>query len=308
MCSFFNYYVLKLIAEKESTRLVVENYKVNYYDLKDSIGLDGNSSFEYLPFIALNKSRRFIFQIKYSPKARLSYVEMDLQILSEQLPTTLKVSLHINDYRNCVQSSQKRSQINSVIELKFICEAKTDVDFDIEGKDLPNSLRFSFESQTQFMSRVIRLSVFRFINGCGSPDIPLNARTIMDSSKNTMSIYSSKPDRYKIPGVNLETIYCLYEGNWNKEFQSLYSVTTCPLDEFNFGSPLFKNISKEYFEYFNDTLLATVDSKIQFQCNNSQNSSEFHYVYCRGDGHWTGEFDVCNEGELIDNLDSFHHF
>ena len=278
-----------IIAIKESTHLMVENYKINYFDLKDKVGFNVKNSFEYLEYIMLNSSRTFTFQVNYWPKARLSYVELDLQILSDSLPSNLTVSLLINDYRNCVELPQSLSKANSVIEFKFICEAKSGVYYEIEGKDLPNSLRFSFESQNKFMSRIIRISVFRFQDGCGSPDIPLNAKTIIDSG-NSMSIYPSKENRYKILGGDFDTVNCLYEGNWDKEFKSLYPIITCPFNEYEWNTNYYKNLSLEYFEYFNDTLLAAVDSKIRFQCNNSQNLSE---LYCRENGEWTG--DECEE-------------
>ena len=279
---------------KDSHRLMVENYKINYFDKKTNFGEIMNSTFIYLGYIPLNSSRRFIFQIHYLPKSRISYVELDLQILSEEMPSDLKVSLHINDYRDCVVTEQSLSKANSVIEFKLICEAKSDVDYKIERKDLPNSLTFSFNSKTEFMSRIIRISVFRFQEECGSPDFPLNAISTINSG-NSVNIYPSKPERYRIWGKDNDTVNCMYEGNWDKEFEPLYPIIKCRFDEKYWNSLHFTNISIEYFEYFNDTLYAAVDSKIQFQCSH-QNSSVFHYLYCQEDGNWTRDqsfLDVC---------------
>ena len=285
---------VKHLAINQSGELIVTNYKVNYFDLKDSFGHNPNQSFESLDYISLNSSQKFSFQISYSPNARLAYIELELKFLSIIYPAYLKLNMIINSYRDCVNSFERSSNNDSVIEFKFICELKSENDYKKEAKDMSNSLTLSFEYIQKLKIKIKRISVYKLSDECGSPDVPQNARSTIDLGNNII-IYPARPERYAIWGSNSSTVHCLYEGNWDKDFELLYPKIQCPLDEFDFEHGQFKNVSFEYFEYFNNTLIAAVDSKIQFQCNNSQNSSQFYYIYCQVNREWTGDLDVCQQ-------------
>lgn len=272
-----------------SHTLFATNYKVIYLDRSESTGSSvAVKTLNSLDEIRFNSTKKLFFQIDYKPIARISVVEMGLHCTTHSLKSFRSVNLFINKYRKCVGSLKKSTEEHHFY-VEFVCELNSKADYDREVNDMPNSLRLSLESSQEFKLNLKSISVWRFKDECGQPDIPLNAKTI--NSGNNFIIYPSKSERYKLLESNNDTIRCQYEGNWDKEFPTMYPITQCPVYQFNWNSSRYKNVKFEYFEYFGDDLLAATDSKVEFQCN--ANDTEVHSVYCKEDGSWTGDVDAC---------------
>ena len=62
----------------------------------------------------------------------------------------------------------------------------------------------------------------------------------------------------------------------------------CPLNEFDFNSSDYKSYRLLGFEYFNETEVAIIDSRIEFDCNERVAPNQAFTVVCGSDGTWKG--------------------
>lgn len=245
--------------------------------------------------IDFNVSKSLIFEVFYSPFSRISFIELEIQntfINTENISEAeLSVNAFVNSYRNCIVGTKSPSYVNKT-HLDFICELKSFENYNKETQDLPNSIKFWFRSNKKFELKICRILVSKFQDDCGLPDIPLHAKSKYTGTN--IYYYPSDEKRHEILGGEQDkTIRCLFEGNWDKDLPLIKSKIHCETNGLALNSSYVKSIEFHNFEYFNETKVAVIDSRIKYQCNNSENSSEIFVLFCSDNGLWIGDMHLC---------------
>jgi hypothetical protein len=288
------------IALRLNTKTVIKKFQIHYLDRNSSIetieGISMNETFaefkekysETENCLELNETKNFNLQINYSPRNRISAIDLVFEDILAENPKSMKVSvdLYINNFRDCIIYN-KYYRIDGEI-LTFICESKSLVHY--RNETIPQSFQFTFKSEKIFKLRICEISVYQFQDNCGVPDIPIPA-SIQDYGK-TINFYPT-PQRKKYRMIGDDTINCVFEGNWDKEPPIFKPVIQCDIKDIDLNSSIYKSIKLQNLEFFNETEVAVIDSKIEFQCNNAENSSKIFISFCDENGLWIGDDYKC---------------
>jgi hypothetical protein len=100
--------------------------------------------------------------------------------------------------------------------------------------------------------------------------------------------------------IGENTINCISEGNWDKEPPIFEPTIKCISTNFNLSA--YKSIKFENFEFFNETQVAVIGSRIKFKCNDSGNSSKFLVSICDENGSWIGDDFNCKLNSKLLNI------
>jgi len=295
------------IALNVSSELLIKNYEIQKFDQNStSKTISLNQTFEEFSKKCTNFefADDLNFSLIYSPPERITavklYFETNLTIDYgyDTLRDKLKINLFVSPYRNCII----KLTIEQMIKLSwfknsnqthddyyeyliFLCESNSLKDYNKETI-IQNSMRFSFKSEIKFRLRICKILVYRFEDKCGIPDIPIGASILRSDDKRTIEILGpSHGKRYRIIGEN--TLKCTFDGNWDKEPPIFEPEIQCNFT--NFDLRTYKSIKFENLEFFNETQVAVIDSKVLFECNNEENSSKIRVSICNENGLWIGD-------------------
>jgi hypothetical protein len=295
------------IASNVGSELFITNYGIQKFDQNStSKTFSLNQTFEEFSKNCTNLefANDLNFSLIYSPPERITavklYFETNLAVDYgyDTLRDKLKINLFVSPYRNCVIKLTIEQMIrltwfknsNQTYDdyyeyLIFLCELNSLKDYNKETI-IPNSMRFSFKSEIKFRLRICKILVYRFEDKCGIPDIPIGAEILRSNDERTIEILGpSHGKRYRIIGGN--TLKCTFDGNWDKEPPLFEPEIQCNLR--NFNSSLYKKIKFLDLEFFNETKVAVINSKVLFQCNNGENSSKIQVSICNENGSWIGD-------------------
>ena len=105
---------------------------------------------------------------EFKPRKRISLIDFQFETNIDQ--KFLNISVFVNKYRNCSENPSKGG-FND-----FICEAISPEHYKNETNDLPSSFSAIIQSNKKFLFKIKSVEVYKFIDSCGRPDIPLHAR------------------------------------------------------------------------------------------------------------------------------------
>ena len=128
-------------------------------------------------------------EVFYSPKSVISAIELDsVKLINKHISESdFMYSVFINKYRKCIETIAHYSQ--------FACEANSFEDYQKEKSDLPNSITFLFDNSIKSKFKFCPISVFKFHDECGTPDIPLHSR--YEIHKNVITFGSEISGKYE---------------------------------------------------------------------------------------------------------------
>ncbi len=246
---------------------------------------------------SFESTNHFNINLTYSSPQRISVITLKFEVDFVQNATIndLDINLSISRYRNCVVDERTEFSLERHFWI-FICEFKSLEDYKDE-KIIHQSIDFSFKSEKTFQLAICMINVYQFLDGCGTPDIPLPAsyNRLDDESFE----YFLTPQKIKHRMIGDSVITCVYDGNWDKEPPIFEPIIKCHTDEIEMNSGIYKSIKRENFEFFNKTQVAVIDSKILFECNNEENSSNIQVSICYENGLWIGDDLKCKfEGNI----------
>jgi hypothetical protein len=291
-----------------SSELFITNYGIQKFDQNStSKTISLNQTFEEFSKNCTNfeLAKDLNFSLIYSPPERITVVklfyETNLTFFDyryETLTDKLKINLFVSPYRNCTikltieqmiklswHKNSNETHGDNLEYLVFLCELNSLEDYNKETI-IPNSMRFSFKSKIKFRLKICKILVYRFNDKCGVPDLPIGASILRSDDRRTIKILGpSHGKRYRIIGEN--TLKCTFDGNWDKEPPIFEPGIQCDLR--NLNSSTYKRIKFLDLEFFNETEVAVINSKVLFQCNNVENSSKILVSICNENGSWIGD-------------------
>ncbi len=242
-------------------------------------------------------TNHFYINLTYFSRQRISVVVLNLKVDFVQNATIneLGVNLSIGRYRNCVVDERTVPSLGRHL-WTFICELNSLKDYK-KDRNYYQSIEFSFKSEKIFKLTICEINLYRFQYDCGIPDIPLHASYNRRNDKSFEYSLILQKIKRRMTGDSIIT--CLYEGNWDKEPPIFEPIIKCNTDEIVMNSGFYKSIKRENFEFFNKTQVAVIDSKILFECNNEENSSNIQVSICYENGLWIGDDLKCKfEGNI----------
>ncbi len=290
-----------------NSELFITNYGIQKFDQNStSKTISFNQTFEEFNKNCTNFefANDLNFSLIYSPHKRISFVELyyktfvDHDYGKDTLRDKLEIYLFVS-HHNCISKLSKEGFFRFVRFKKdsngtdgdnltyweFLCEINSLEDYNKETI-IPNSMRFSFKSEIKFRLRICKILVYRFEDKCGIPDIPIGAEILRSDDERTIEILGpSHGKRYRIIGEN--TLKCTFDGNWDKEPPIFEPEIQCNLR--NLNSSTYKRIKFLDLEFFNETEVAVINSKVLFECNNEENSSKIRVSICNENGLWVGD-------------------
>ncbi len=292
------------IAWSVSSKLNITKYGIQQFDQNStSKTISLNQTFEEFSENCVNfgLANNLNFSLIYSPHKRISVVELYFDSHRKYLgyenlfrSDALKINLFVSPYSNCISERiplRNREDWSEYHQI-FVCEFNSFEDYNKEIV-IPNSMRFSFKSEYEFLLRICKIFVYEFEVDCGFPDLPIGAsirgdhwvHAFSDDYNRTIEILGpSHGKRYRIIGEN--TLKCT-GGYWDKEPPIFEPEIQCNFTNFNLST--YKSIKFENLEFFNETQVAVIDSKVLFQCNNGDNSSKSRVSICNENGSWIGD-------------------
>ncbi len=270
-----------------SPELLIKKYEIHYLDQNsDTETIQLNQTFAELNknCIDFKETKDLNFSLIYSPSRRISVVKLSSR---KKLNDEFSINLFIADYLICTIkiSTSSLSSIYVSNSWVFICELNS-----LEGykkeKFIPQSMHFSFKSDKIFSLSICRILVYEFGDKCKTPDIPFPASIRRLDQRRIQFYENSQEKKYRIIGETI--LKCTFEGYWDNEPPIFEPIIQC-----NINSSAYKSIQFQDFEFFNETEVAVIDSKIIFQCNNEENSSKFLVAKCDKNGLWVGDDYKC---------------
>ncbi len=295
-----------------SSELLIKNYEIQKFDQNStSKTISLNQTFEEFSENCINFGRAndLSLSLIYSPRKRISVVELYfttdfVDYDNDTRSDKLKINLFVSPYRNCISKRMAKNS-NGIYGEKnleyrvFLCELNSLEDYDKETI-IPNSMRFSFKSEIKFRLRICKILVHRFEDECGIPDLPIRTEIRFVDEGTIQILKLSNQKRYRIIGEN--TLKCTIDGNWDKEPPIFEPEIQCDLT--NLNSTTYKSIQFLDFEFFNETEVAVIDSKVLFQCDN-ENPSKIRVSICNENGSWIGDDLNCKLNSKFSNLKNY---